>query len=215
MLWPTWKKQKSHHNNHYSNFSPIYLKVAHFFCYAKFLVSLLNRVPIWEFSIFYETDLWLIFILTTTVEPTPCVAPPCVQLNWSAVVLNSWCLSNRVRSPTFYWCHSQDSANINLVAIVRRVSSCMQNCTHIYLAHVHRDNLPTVIGAFRVKMVTCCPYILYISTLVWGQSQCPYINWCCLCEDDTYYTSASTFTLKFSDDIGCHLGTYRHWSFWL
>ena len=47
-------------------------------------------------------------------DTTACVRPPCVHLNWSAVVSNSGCLSNRVRSPTCYRCCDQDSTCLNL-----------------------------------------------------------------------------------------------------
>ena len=100
------------------------------------------------------------FILTTMVL--------CYQYNWSTVVLNSWCLSNRVRSPIFYWCCGRDSTSIS-VALVRRALTFLHNCTHIYLASVHRGNVPT-----------------YFTTPARGQSQCTYIHWCHPCEDLLY-----------------------------
>ena len=83
-----------------------------------------------------------------------CVVPPCIQLNWSAVVLNGWCLSNWVRSATYYWCYCQDSTNVIFVALVR--TGCIHNCTHIYSARAHKVRYLHYSGA-HVMLVAIVP----------------------------------------------------------
>ena len=106
------------------------------------------------------------FIMTTMVDITLCVALPCVWLNSSAVVLNSWCLSNRVRSATFYWYCCQDSTNMILVAFVRKVLTFLENYTHTYLTSVHCRNVTTPVRKQSQCTHIKCKYFLYLHVLV-------------------------------------------------
>ena len=80
-------------------------------------------------------------------------------------VLNGWCLSNWVRSPTYYWCCYQDSTNVILVALVKTVLIFMHNCPHVYSTPTHKVRYLHYSGA-HVRLVpivpTMCQYYKYV-----------------------------------------------------
>ena len=75
-------------------------------------------------------------------------------------MLNGWCLSNQVRSPT-YWCCCQDSTNVVLVDVVRTILLFMHNSTHIHPAPAYKvGNLHSLVFPCKDAMCedTNCTY---------------------------------------------------------